>query len=388
MRVLSTATIFPGSATPGQGVFIKERLRGLPGNVQREFLRLRPWFPGLSWARRDRARFAPPSEMVDGIEVHDRRFFYLPGLMKQRDGDFFATGLRRFVEDRRGDFDLIDAHFAYPAGYAAVQVGRELDLPVCVTLRGTLASYASDARREKLVATLEGADRIIAVSQSLADLADELTGRDLGVRVIGNAVDRSRFSAGDRAAARARLGLESEGPVLLTVGGLVPRKGVHRVLEVLPAIVEEHPGLRYLVAGGGGVEGDSGAMVREQIDNSGLAAQVELLGAVPHAELADYYRAADLFVLATSNEGWANAIQEALACGCPVVTTDVGGNREVVGADAHGIVVPFGDPDALRDALRAALESDFDRAAISAWGGRRDWQDVGREVMAVFEEIL
>jgi glycosyltransferase involved in cell wall biosynthesis len=98
--------------------------------------------------------------------------------------------------------------------------------------------------------------------------------------------------------------------------------------------------------------------------------------------------AADLFVLASRSEGWCNAIVEALACGCPVVATDVGGNREIVTDPALGRLVPFGDRDALAGTVCEALTKEWDRAAIAEVGGRRDWQQVARECVDLFESVL
>ncbi len=387
MKVVSVSTIFPSLEIPAPGIFIKERLLGLPEDIEASVLRLRPWFPGLGLIKPEQRLSYPAQESVQGLSVADRRFSYLPGIQKHRDGDLLARGLDRFLNEFGGSVDLIDAHFAFPTGFGAVKVGKKRGKPVCITLRGTLASYAHDARRTKLKEALLGADRIIAVSASLGKLAEEITGQSLDVRVIGNGIDVDKFVQMDRCVCRQYLGLHEEGPTLLTVGGLVPRKGVHRVLDALPALLKDHPNLKYLVVGGASVEGDFAAEVKSKIINLGLEKVVDLVGAVDHGSLPTYYGAADVFCLSTANEGWANALQESLACGTPVVTTDVGGNREVVGSENHGIVVPFGEPDILRDAIVDALNRDWDHEEISRWGRRRSWRDVGKEVAEVFREI-
>ena len=113
-----------------------------------------------------------------------------------------------------------------------------------------------------------------------------------------------------------------------------------------------------------------------------------LMGRVEPERVATLLNAADLFVLASRSEGWCNAIVEALACGCPVVATDVGGNREIVTGPALGRLVPFGDSDALVEAICAALTQDWDRDRIAEAGGRRDWQQVARECVDVFQSVL
>jgi teichuronic acid biosynthesis glycosyltransferase TuaC len=100
---------------------------------------------------------------------------------------------------------------------------------------------------------------------------------------------------------------------------------------------------------------------------------VRFLGQVAPERLALPLSAADVFVLATSNEGWANVFLEAMACGLPVVTTDVGGNREVVSNAEFGIVVPCGDARALAEAIHAALSQDWDRSALRGHAQANTW---------------
>jgi glycosyltransferase involved in cell wall biosynthesis len=100
---------------------------------------------------------------------------------------------------------------------------------------------------------------------------------------------------------------------------------------------------------------------------------VHFLGAYPSDRLKLPLSAADVFVLATSYEGWANVFLEAMACGLPVVATDVGGNAEVVCRGDLGTIVPFGDASALASALAAALARKWDRDAIAGYAQQNSW---------------
>ena len=388
MHVLSVTPLFPSSAAPAPGVFVKERLKNLPSDVRTTVVRCRPHFPLVGFLKPHLGRSFPAFETVEGLPVHDLRFPYVPGAFKAQDGDRLGRALIAFVERHGADFDLFDAHFTHPTGCGAVIAAARFGRPTVITERGTIGSYLGDGRRGKMRAALLAATRLVAVSESLARIMREVAGKDLDVRVIGNGVDAARFAPGDCAQARRALGLEGRGPVLLTVGGLVPRKGVMRVIEILPEILAKHPEAVYVVVGAGGAEGDYEAACRAAVGAKGLEGSIRFEGAVAPAALPDYYRAADVFCLSTTNEGWANVLQESLAVGTPVVTTDVGGNREVVGSPDHGIVCRPADATALCDALLAALGTRWDRSAISAWGRRRDWRDVGLEVEAVFREAL
>jgi len=135
-------------------------------------------------------------------------------------------------------------------------------------------------------------------------------------------------------------------------------------------------------------EGDMGTALREQVAACGLAAHVRFLGQVEPARLAVPLSAADVFVLATSYEGWANVFLEAMACGLPVVTTRVGGNAEVVTSDRLGTLVAFGDATALESAIVAALEHPWDRDEIVAHAARHGWDARIAQVLAEWDALL
>lgn len=115
------------------------------------------------------------------------------------------------------------------------------------------------------------------------------------------------------------------------------------------------------------------AALREQVARLGLSDRVIFTGPMSPDRLRVPLSAADAFVLATRNEGWANVFLEAMACGLPVVTTDVGGNREVVCRDELGTVVPFGDSETLEAAIAGALECQWDRDEIVAYARTNTW---------------
>ena len=138
--------------------------------------------------------------------------------------------------------------------------------------------------------------------------------------MLRNGVDTSAFHPVDRDQARAALGLT--GPTLVSVGSLIPRKGHHRTIEAMLAL----PEFTLLIVG----VGPERAALEALIGRLGLNARVRLLGARPHAELPKVYGAADASVLASSREGWANVLLELIACGTPVVASNIPGNPEVV----------------------------------------------------------
>ncbi len=370
------SSLFPNAAQPQAGLFIRERMFrvGPPLTV----VSPRPWFPGQGLIRRWHPGYRPQPahmEIQDGIEVHFPRFFALPGTLRRLDGFMMALAcLPLLWRLKRQGYNLIDAHFAYPDGYAATLLGRWLHLPTAITLRGTEMPHSRNpVLRPLVVQALARATRVFSVSESLRQLAINLGLPPAKGRVIGNGIDLERFQPVAREEARRRFGLAHDARVLISVGALVERKGFHRVIECLPELMQEQPELHYLIVGGANPEGDMQAELRAQVAAAGLEKHVHFLGALPPDELKWPLSAADVFVLATSNEGWANVFLEAMACGLPVVATDVGGNREVVCRPELGTIVPFGDPAALTDALRAALKRDWPAQSILAYAAENAW---------------
>ncbi len=338
-----------------------------------------PWFPFQGLVRKWRPGFrpvAPAIEVQDGIEVRHPRFFSVPGAFKWLDGLFMALGcLPTMLRLKRSfAFNVIDAHFAYPDGYAATLLGRWLRVPVTITLRGTEVPLSRDPpRRRRIVTALRRATRVFSVADSLKRHVVSLGAPGDRILVVGNGIDTGKFRRIDRQRAREQLGLPADAPVLISVGALVERKGFHRVMECLPALRQRYPGLRYLVVGGASPEGDWRAVLHQRVTDLGLQDCVTFLGALAPDALSVPLSAADVFVLATRNEGWANVFLEAMACGLPVVTTDVGGNAEVVANPGLGMLVPFGDSEQLAQAMAQALDRDWDRDALVAHAEANSW---------------
>lgn len=392
-RLVVFSSLFPSSVQPTAGLFIRERMFRVAQHLPMVVVSPVPWFPlqGLvRWFKPGYRPMPPRREVEQGIEVFHPRFPAVPGLFRAWDGFMMALfsfpRLRRLT--REGRCDILDAHFAYPDGYAASLLGRWLKVPVTITLRGTEVPHARHAgKRRRMLKALACAAKVFSVAEALKRHVVALGADAHKIEVVGNGVDTEKFFPEDRAVARARLGIAPDAKVLISVGGLVERKGFHRVIEVMPRLLPEFPDLVYLIVGGPSPEGDMRAELEAQVERLGLKAHVRFLGPVAPDTLRWPLSAADVFVLATRNEGWANVFLEAMACGLPVVATDVGGNREVVCDDALGQIVPFGDATALADALADALARDWNRRAILDYAHENRWDNRVAHLLQAFGEV-
>lgn len=390
MKILVVTSVFPNCEQPTLGVFVRERMFRVARQCELKVVAPVPWFPFIGLLKPGYRPLVPFREVQDGIEVLHPRFFNVPGIFKGLDGFFFFLSALATVARVRREFrfDVIDAHFAYPDGMGAVLLGKIFRVPVTITLRGTIRKLSRYfLRRVQIRYALASAARVFTVCDDLKRAATDLGISPDHVEVVPNGVDLVKFRRVDSESARRELGLPPGCPVIISVGGLVERKGFHRVIEVLPALRRQFPGLIYVVVGGPSVEGNYEPELRRLVDELGLRDAVNFAGPQHHDRLHLWLSAADLFCLATSNEGWANVFLEAMACGLPVVTTRVGGNVEVIPSEKYGFLVELGSPEELEKALEKALEHDWDRDAIIAYAQENTWDKRVVQLMDAFGKV-
>jgi glycosyltransferase involved in cell wall biosynthesis len=391
LRVLLFTTLFPSSARPGHGGFIETRLLELQraGPVHARVVAPVPWFPSAhprfgSWAR---MAATPRSEYRNGLHVLHPRYL-LPPKVGQTIAPLMlalgAWGAVRRVRRSGFDFDVIDAHYFYPDGVAAALLARWARRPVVISARGSdLYVLGRDRLARRMMAW--AADRAAASVGVCAALTDVL--RAWGVpgarlHVLPNGVDLERFAPRDRDAARSATGVRGT-PALLCVGNLVPIKGHALAIDVLARLLHRHPGATLTLVG----EGLERKRLQQQASALGLAHAVRFAGRVPHDRLADWYSAADLTLLPSHSEGWANVLLESLACGVPVVSADVGGSAEVIREPVAGELL------ATRDAATwaAAIERQFlrhaDRAAVRRYAEGFGWQRTAQAQLRLLHDV-
>lgn len=268
------------------------------------------------------------------------------------------TSIGRLI-DEGYDFDVIDAHYFYPDGIAAIMLGKYFKKPVIITALGTdinLVLKDPVARRMIRWAGEQSAAMITVCEALKTEMVSH--GMD-GARItpLRNGVDLQMFKPVDRAATRKKLKLEHFS--LLSVGYLAPRKGHELIISALPKL----PGVRLLIAGSGRDRSKLEALAVSE----GVSDRVKFLGALPQTVLREYYGAADALVLASSREGWANVLLESMACGTPVVASNVWGTPEAVRAPEAGVLMPSLTAQGVVDAVNSLRAAYPDHAATRAY---------------------
>jgi glycosyltransferase involved in cell wall biosynthesis len=287
---------------------------------------------------------------------------------------------------QRYAFDLIDAHFLYPDGFAATLLGRALKTPVVVSARGNdvLLYTHLPLIRPFLRKTLRTANQAIAVSHELKDAMIRVGGTAEKIRVIPNGVDSEKFHSITREEARATLGLPQK-KTILSAGHLISRKGFDRLLLAVRDICARQPGeeLQVVIVG----EGPLRKVLEGMAATFGLGGRVRFVGHIPHPHLAVWYSAADVFCLFSRQEGCPNVVLESLACGTPVVATPVGEVPSILDSEEVGLLA---EPEAhlLAQQLARALEKQWSPHAIRAHAKRYSWEDVTRLLGEVFHAAV
>lgn len=388
--MLSFTTVFPRPAEPAFGIFVERRLQALARLVPVRVVAPVPLAEIRHGRLRLTARGIPRRLQRGALPVEHPRWLYPPGFGSLHARCLAAASASVFRRLAREEpFHLIDAHFGYPEGAAACLLARQLGRPFTVTLRGNETAHAaSPAKRALIAEALQRAAAVIAVSRPLRDFAVSLGAPPERCHVIGNGVDTAIFHPRPREALRAQLGMAPDRIHLLSAGYLIPRKGHHRLVALLPALHAAGLPADLWIVGGPGQEGDIRAGLARLIETRRLQPFVHLVGPAGPDTLAGYMAACDLFCLASTREGWPNVVHEAMACGAPVVATRVGAVEDMIAGEECGIVVPPGDDAALLDGILRALRRPFDRDAIARRAASRSWDQVAREVRDLFESIL
>ncbi len=395
MKILSLTSLFPNHMNPVRGVFIKERLRHVAKHHRLAVVAPVPYFPPIRcyhrWHQFTRVH---PRERIDDLPVYHPRYVTIPRIGMVLYGLLYFFSLYHFIKKlhRRYCFDLLDAHYLYPDGLAAVLLARALRRPVVLSARGTDVNLFMKLPliRAWILYALRRCDRIIAVSGALKTTMVAAGVRPDKIDVVPNGVDVSRFPEISREQARSELGLPRTGRMILSVGSLRPSKNFEYLLQALGEIRSSKAGrdVSLVIVGYGHHRG----RLEREISRLDLDAHVILAGRVPHEQIYRWYRACDLFCLASSSEGWPNVIFEALACGLPVVATPVGGVPEILISSEYGIMLKDAHPSrlaaGLRDAIVTALEKDWDGDKLAAFARRHTWDEVAGGVIATFRRTL
>jgi glycosyltransferase involved in cell wall biosynthesis len=383
MKIALVTSFFPSAPSPYTGAPILAQLPYLKELAEIGVFCPRATYPPLRLMQPRNHLYRPPDGSYDlpGIDAENLPFFTFPVVGRALNG--YLSGRAVFASVQRFEPDLVLSYAVYPDGYGAIRVARKLGKPVVLFAIGSDVRYVADSVQRRLVrSALDSADYVLSVSNELRERAIDLGAARDRSRAIMNGCDTSVFRPIRRDEARALTGVSPGAGEIVFVGRLVPLKGLRELLDALSIVRRTLPNVELTMIG----EGPLDAELRERAGRADLLGSVRFLAAAKPAEVALWMAASDVTCLPSYSEGCPNVIVESLACGRPVVATNVGGIPELLN-ESNGMMVRPRESGELADALVRALETRWDEASIAA-AAKRSWRDVAFETVEACGEVL
>ncbi len=240
-------------------------------------------------------------------------------------------------------------------------------------------------RRQKIML---GADKIIAVSNFMANLAKQIGIDGNKIKVVYNSIDFGGVSGDDlSAAANIKNHYGREAKIILTSCQLVPWKGVAGIIKILPALKEKVGQINFLVLGKGQELNNLQALAKEL----GVSSSVFFLGKIERKQISSYFSAADLFVLNTNYEGLSHTLLEVMRARVSIVTTKIGGNPEVIEDGKEGFLVEYNNSEQLLEASAKILNdkdlTDFFIQNALEKLKKFSWEQTVQETTLILNEV-
>jgi glycosyltransferase involved in cell wall biosynthesis len=382
-RIAIVTPMLPVAHDPTRGRYIHETARALAriADVRVFFMQPRyPSVPGLV-PRSFLHGSIGPDYRLEGVDVDAFEYPAVPGLSRISNG--FVAGSLLTRRMRGFAPDVVIGYWIYPDGYAAVRAARKLGVPSIVGARGSDIHVRNRVNALMTRHTIARADLLLTVSEAMRKAAISRFGAIPGrTRTIINGFDTRIFRPRPQNEMRRELGIPVDARVVIYVGRFVESKGMRELVTAFERLASENQNLHLALIGDGVMREELVAL----IDAKGLAGRIMMPGGFEPADVARWIAAADVLTLPSWSEGYPNVVVEAIACGRPVVATDVGGTREIV-APHSSILVPPRDAESLANALAEALVKPWDQAAI-ANSLSRSWGDVAAETLAACEHVI
>ncbi len=387
MRILALTNLYPNPYQPLRASFNRQLFRALGKQVPLQVISPIAWTDELA-ARRTRGQLPRGRRVtLDGLIVDHPRYLYTPKVLRYWYGSFFRASVRQTFARALDEFrpDIVFAPWAYPDGWAAVELGHSAGLPVVVKVHGSDVRLLGRhrGRQTGTAQALNCADGVVAVSHELAGQVRNLNVSPERIRVMHSGVDSRLFHPGSRTEARLRLGLPTEQSILVFIGNLLPVKGIDLLVDACAFLSRSGAQFTCYLIG----QGPSRSTLDRQIQNLCLADQVRLVGPRPHEQLPDWFRAASVFVLPSRSEGLPTVLLEALASGTPFVASRVGGIPELSHLGRCRLVCP-GDSVKLAEAIGLTLAEIEQASEFPPVPPRlRTYEDEAAELTAFLESV-
>lgn len=385
MNVLFLSMTFPDAVSPARGTYNLEFCAALARHHNVRVISPRSWYEWIN-VRRSGRNYAPSRDTLErGLPVAFPVFWYIPRFQPNALGRTIWRSIRGTVRQIADKFkpDVVVSYWAYPDADGGLSIAQHFNIPSIVIAGGSdVLLLPNEPGRGPAVRRVLAQSRMVTtVSDGLRDASIALGVPDERVRTIRQGINPDVFNAGDKAAARAKIGLAADHEVLVWVGRMVPVKNLDLLIDAVKLLVRDRPAVRLHLIG----DGESRAAVQARVNTEGLAHAVRFEGSVAHDRLPDWYRAADAVVLTSHSEGLPNVLREALACGTPFVATNVGDIKEIA-EPGFSRLIESGDAEAFADAIVEVLQPSY-RASAARYQPR-NWNDCAKDYSDLLEQLV
>jgi len=382
MKFLIITNLFPNSQEPTRGIFNKQQFLELAKLCELKVVAPIPWH---------KLRQVPARETIDGVDVYHPRYFMVPKIARSLYGFFFLFGIIRTVKQiqKEFNFDKILVTWVYPDGVGASLLAKFINKPIAIKVHGSdiNSNVKYFFRKHMIASALKKADKVIAVSNELKNKITAMGVTQEKIAVLPNGVDSNLFRPMDKIECRKKLGLPVDNKIVLYVGNFVQVKGVDVLVEAfarlrVSALSRSRVDALLLLVGDGPLE----KTLRDKVKSLSIEENVIFAPRTTHDAIRFYMNAADVFCLASRNEGCPNVLLEALACSTPVVASRVGGIPEIITSDELGILVDPENSYQLSDALKTALDKQWNKKRLCEKIASHSWADNAMELINVLSK--
>jgi glycosyltransferase involved in cell wall biosynthesis len=392
-NLLVIANRFPHGNDQIRGIFVYSQIKELKDKFDKiVVIALTPYTPKFLANRMESKRKSDAGAKdysYNNIEVYFLKNIVLPiERFKRKRGWQGYHSAKKILNKINFKPDLIHAHFAWPSGYVAMRLKRDLGVPYIVTGHG-FDIYDLPLRNKYYLKTvtsvLSEADYIITVSNINKDFIItklNITGKDIAV--IPNGYDHRIFHSKNMVIVRDQLELPQDKKIVLSVGNLQKVKGHIFLVEAAYKILKENHDILFLIVG----DGVERANLEKRIKKYKMRKNFILIGAKPFNEIPEWMNACDLLVIPSLNEAGPAVLFEALACGKPVIGTKVGIIPEILTNKKLGMIVQPKNVTELKQGILYGLTNKWEKNYIKDQIKKYTWKVIANQIMGIYDEVL
>jgi len=389
MRILFISHLYPSSIEPDGAPYNRQLLKAISEIAAVRVIA--PIFRSIVPFLCRKKQLPPVEERIDDIIVMHPRIRYLPGLFIHKHWQLYYRAIEPFFDDCIDDVkpDHVIAGFAYPDGLAVCRLCEERNLKWSLRVNGSdiKVRMEQDLFKPLIMQAINKAIYVFCPGDHFKKVLIEYGVQPHKIRVFYNGVDSKKFYVGDKRSALRILSqkfelmpIDLETKIFLCIGNHEFVKGQDRLLkawEKFLAFSSEDENAMLVFAG----EGSQTKNLKKFVGKSVFKSSVFFAGRVSHDDIPLWLNIADVLCLPSRSEGMPNVVMEALACGVPVVATDVGETANIIKEGENGFVVTGMEeefPERFAKAMRDAVEKRWDKKKIRMTVIGKTWEDAAR----------